>query len=97
MSSIFDEFQVMINDKQFDNVTLSETWLRYNKDLPGYVKIPGCNFVYKNGEQKRGGEVSAYLKEELGFKIREDLNRLDTKIEQLCLEIKVKNKNHLFY
>ena len=97
MSSIFDEFQVMINDKQFDNVTLSETWLRYNKDLPGYVKIPGYNFVYKNGEQKRGGEVSAYLKEELGFKIREDLNRLDTKIEQLCLEIKVKNKNHLFY
>ena len=48
-----------------------------------YVKIPGDNFVYKNREQKRGGGVGAYLKEELDFKIREDLNRLDKAIKQL--------------
>ena len=61
MSSIFDEFQVMINENQFDIVTLSETWLRDNKHLLDYIKIPDCKFVYKNREQKRGGKVGAYL------------------------------------
>ena len=61
MSSIFDEFQVMINENQFDIVTLSETWLRDNKHLLDYIKIPDYKFVYKNREQKRGGKVGAYL------------------------------------
>ena len=34
MSSTFDEFQVIINENQFDIVTLSETLLRENKHLP---------------------------------------------------------------
>ena len=33
MSSTFDEFQVLINENQFDTVTLFETWLRDNKNL----------------------------------------------------------------
>ena len=53
----------------------------------------GYNFVYKNREQKSGGGVGAYLKEELDFKVSEDLSRLDATIEQLWLEIKRKNKN----
>ena len=93
MSSAFDEFQVMIHENQFEKVTLSETWLRNNKHLLGYIKIPGYNFVYKNREQKRSGGVGAYLKEELGLKICEDLNRLDKTIEQLWEKI----KTHLFY
>ena len=34
MSSTFDEFQVIINENQFDIVTLSETLLRENKHIP---------------------------------------------------------------
>ena len=85
----------MIDENQFDIVTLSETWLRDNKHLLDYLKTPGYNFVYKNREQKLGGGVGAYLKEELDFEIREDLNRLDTTIEQLWLEIKGKNKKSI--
>ena len=85
----------MIDENQFDIVTLSETWLRDNKHLLDYLKTPGYNFVYKNREQKLGGGVGAYLKEELDFEIREDLNRLDTAIEQLWLEIKGKNKKSI--
>ena len=73
----------MINEYQFDIVVLSETWLRDDKHLLDYVKISSYNFVYRNREQKRGGGVEAYLKEKFDFKIREDLNRLDTTIEQL--------------
>ena len=54
-------------------------------DLLDYVNIPGYNSVYKNREQKHGGGVGAYLKQ-LDFKIREDLNRLDTTIELWWLE-----------
>ena len=50
MGSTFDEFQVMINESQFDIVTLSETWLRDKKHLLDCVKMPACNFVYKNRE-----------------------------------------------
>ena len=60
-----------------------------------YVKIPGYNFVYKNGEQKRVGGVGAYLKEERDFKTHGHLNRLDTTIEQLWLEIKGENKKFI--
>ena len=97
MSSTFDEFQIMINENQFDIVTLFKTSLNDNKHLRDYVKIPDCNFVYKNREQKRDGGVGAYLKEELDFKIRQDLNRLDTTIEQVWLEIKGKNKKISYY
>ena len=93
MGSTFDEIQVMINENQFDISTLSETWRRNSNYLLDYVKMRGYNFVYKNREQKSGGGVGAYLKEELDFKVSEDLSRLDATIEQLWLEIKRKNKN----
>ena len=95
MGSSFDEFQIMINENQFDIVTLSKTWLRSNKHLRDYVKIPGYNFVYKNGEQKRVGGVVAYLKEERDFKTHGHLNKLDTTIEQLWLEIKGEKKKFI--
>ena len=62
MSSTFNEFPVMINENQFDIITLSETWLRDNKHLLDHVKTLRYNFVYKNREQKCGGGVGAYLK-----------------------------------
>ena len=85
----------MINEYQFDIVALTETWLRDDKDLLDYVKISSYNFVYRNREQKHGGGVGAYLKEKLDFKIREDLNTLDTTI--MAMNKKIEIKNHIFY
>ena len=42
-------------------------------------------------QQKRGGGLGAYNKEEFSFTVREDLNQIDTTIEQLWL----KGKNSL--
>ena len=52
--------------------------------------MPGCNVLYKNRKQKHGGEVGAYIKEKFSFIAREDLDQIDTTIEQLRLEVKGK-------
>ena len=41
MSSTFGEFQFMINQTNFDVVTLSETWLKNDKYLIEYVRLSG--------------------------------------------------------
>ena len=48
MSSTFDEFQLMINQTRFDVITLSETWLKNDKHLLEYVRLPGYEFAYRN-------------------------------------------------
>ena len=54
--------------------------------------MPGCNFLYKNSKQKHGGEVGVYIKEKFSFIAREDLDQIDTTIEQLWLDVKGKKK-----
>ena len=46
MSSTFDKFQFMINQTKFDVITLSETWLKNDKHLLEYVRLPGYEFAY---------------------------------------------------
>ena len=90
MSSTFDAFFLTLQQDPFDIIMLSETWLRDNKHLLGYIKMPGYNFLYKNRKQNHGGEVGAYIKEKFSFIAREDLDKIDTTIEQLWLEVKGK-------
>ena len=45
MSSTFDEFQFMINQTNFDVITLSETWLKNDKHLLEDVRLPGYEFA----------------------------------------------------
>ena len=40
MTSTFDELSLLISDYPFDNVTLSETWLKNNQLLLNHVSIP---------------------------------------------------------
>ena len=52
LSSTFDEFHVMLNEYQFDIITMSETWLKDNQKLLDYVDIPGHNLKYANRDDK---------------------------------------------
>ena len=44
IASTFPQFEVMLNSRNFDVITLSETWLKDNKDLLNHVQISGYNF-----------------------------------------------------
>ena len=92
MSSKFDEFQFMINQTKFDVITLSETWLKNDKHLLEYVRLPGYEFAYRNRDERRGGGVGIYIRDTIEFKVRSDISKLDDSIEHLWLEIQGKKK-----
>ena len=81
MSSTFDEFQFMINQTNFGVITLSETWLKNDKQSLEYVRLPGYEFAYRNQDEKRGGGVGIYIRDTIEFKVRNDISRLDESIE----------------
>lgn len=58
-----------------------------NKFLLDYVNIPGHSFIYHNGDERRGGEVGANIKENIKFKERKDYYDIDTTIENISIEI----------
>ena len=55
---------------------LSETWLQY-------VQIPGCNFCYRNQDERHGGSVGLYIKYTVKYKERQDLSKLDESFEHV--------------
>jgi len=93
MTSTFDEFQLMVHQTKFDIITLSKTWLKNDRHLLEYVKLPGYNFTYRNRDEKRGGGVDIYIKDTIQFKIRNDIVNVDKSIEHLWVEVKGKNKH----
>ena len=63
MSSTFDEFQFMINQTNFDVIALSETWLKNDKHVLEYVRLPGFEFTYRIRDEKSGGGVGIYIRD----------------------------------
>ena len=41
----------MLYHHRFDIITLSETWLQYDKNLTHYTQIPGQNVYYKTDKK----------------------------------------------
>ena len=95
LASTFTEFKAMNYECNFDILMLSEKWLTENQNLLDYVELSGYDLYYNNRENKRGGRVSAYVRELLKCKIRKDFCSLDTDIEHLWLELQdVRTSSH---
>ena len=60
-STSTDEFNVKLNTYWSDIISISETWLKENKDLIDYVQIPGYEFIYNNRKHSIGGGVAYYI------------------------------------
>ena len=93
MVSTFDEFILTINQFPFDIITLSETWLKDNRHLLDYVSIPGYVNLFRNRDIIRGGGVGIYLRDNIKFKCRKDIEKLQPDMEHIWLEIPGRNKN----
>ena len=75
----------------FDIITLSETSLHPNKDVPFDLHLPGYHPIIRRDrvDRIRGG-VAAYIKLSLIVNRRNDLESAE--IEQLCLDVRLSNK-----
>ena len=93
LPSSFNEFSLMVEQYKFDIITLSETWLKDNQLLLDYVSIPGYDLLYNNRDKTKGGGVGCYIKSEIKYKRRKDLESLHPELEHLWLEIPGRNKH----
>ena len=80
---------------QFSIIGLTETWLKdHSRDL---YNIDGYSPVHNIRKSRTGGGVSLYIKDNIDFKIREDLTMSNDLMETLFIEIDKntfgKNKN----
>ena len=93
MVSTFNEFLLTVNRYPLDIITLSETWLKDNHLLMEYVSIPGYTTEFRNRESIKGGGCGAYIKENINYKRRRDIENLFPELEHLWLEVPGRNKH----
>ena len=93
MASSFGELQGTLAEYPIDILTMSETWLKNNPHLRSHVGISGYNCVFRNRDEIRGGGVGAYLRKEIEYKRRQDLENKDPQLEHLWLEIPGRNRH----
>jgi len=80
--------------KKIDILTVSETHINGFNDNNDLYQIDGYNFIQRNRKQGKGGGVGIYLRDNLKWKRRFDLER-DT-VESIWIEINItKSKNFL--
>ena len=92
MTSSFPEFKAMLLAYKFNNITLSETWLKDYKIQLQHVSILALNLEFLNRQNKRGGGVGVYFKNNLQYKVRKDIYQKNSTIEYLWLKIKGNQK-----
>ena len=81
MVSSFSELQVTLTEYPIDIFTMSETWLKNNPHLLSYVAIPGYNNEFRNRDEIRGGGVGAYIREDIKYKRRQDIENIEHQLE----------------
>ena len=73
-------------------IALSETWLRDQPQLLQYVSVPGFTTEFRNRQGLKGGGVGAYIKDNIKYKRRRDIENSCPEMEHLWLEIPGRNK-----
>jgi len=92
MVSIFNELLLTVNSYPLDTVASSETWLGDQQQLLDYVCIPGFVTEFRNREGIRGGGVGVYIKENINYKRRRDIENAHPELEHLWMEMPGRNK-----
>ena len=89
----FSEFISTLNIS-FSSIGVSETWLRdFNENL---YSIPGYCFISNTRQHKSGGGVGLFIKSDLKFKLRTDLQSPNNKLyESIFAEILQPNSKNI--
>ena len=72
---------------------MSETWLKNHKELLEYVSLPGYATEFRHREIRKGGGVGVYIRDNVKYKRREDLENMKPELEHLWIEVPGRNKH----
>ena len=75
---------------QLDIIALSETWLRDQPQLLQYVSVPGFTTEFRNRQGLKGGDVGAYIKDNIKHKRRRDIENSCPEMEHLVRDSRPK-------
>ena len=93
MTSTFNEFLLTMKTYLIDVALFSETWLRDQKELFDYMSIDGYATEFLRRVATKGGEVGAYIKENVAHRRRFDIEKTQPDLEHLWQELLGKNKH----
>ena len=81
-------------DLDFDVIGITETWLQNSIEYTPFIE--GYNFIHKCRSSKAGGGVGIYIKSDVVFKQRPDLDFYDSDIlESIFVEILRPNQSNI--
>ena len=75
-----------VTNNKFDVVGITETWLSVNTPTH-MISIPNYNFVRTDRRDRHGGGVGFYVRNDIKFTIRNDLNICSDSFESMFIEI----------
>ena len=78
---------------QYSAIGVSETWLRPGDSM---CNIDGYDFIGNGRERRRGGGVGIFIRKDLDFIHRSELDMNTEFIESIFVEVKSSHKNKIF-
>ena len=91
LASTFNEFLLTVNSfPLLDIIAFSETWLRDQPQLLQYVSVPGFTTEFRNRQGLKGGDVGAFIKENIKHKRRRDIENSCPEMEHLVRDSRPK-------
>lgn len=67
--------------------------MKDNPHLLNYVSIPGFSSVFRDRDKIRGGGVGAYIRDNIAFKRRTDIESIEPQLEHMWVEIPGRNRH----
>ena len=97
-----DEYTILLNmmKNPFHVIAFTETWLSADNlsvvNIDGYESCHTIRPVNQNFDNKsKGGGISVFVKNDIDFKLRHDLNIIHPCVETLFIEVRISNIKYL--
>ena len=79
----------------FKIIVLTETWCGDTATKNSIYQIPNYTVIHKTRKEKQGGGLCMFIRNDLNLKLRNDLDKFDSDIETLSIEIENRNSKNI--
>ena len=79
----------------FKIIVLTETWCGDTATKNSIYQIPNYTVIHKTRKEKQGGGLCMFIRNDLNFKLRNDLDKFGSDIETLSIVIENRNSKNI--